>query len=52
MVHLAFRNGKCNLYDFGSSVSLVIRWGSLKGAQRGRVVDDLVSLTEPRSHFS
>lgn len=38
-----FPHGKCNLYDFGSSVSLAMRWGSAKG---GRVVDDLVSLTD------
>lgn len=35
-----FPHGKCNLYDFGSSVSLAIRWGDAKG---GRVVDDLIS---------
>jgi N-sulfoglucosamine sulfohydrolase len=38
-----FPHGKCNLYDFGSKVSLAIRWG---GAKPGRVVDDLVSLTD------
>lgn len=38
-----FPHGKCNLYDFGSSVSLAIRWG---GAAGRRVVDDLVSLTD------
>ena len=38
-----FPHGKCNLYDFGSSVPLVLRWGGAKG---GRVVDDLVSLTD------
>lgn len=38
-----FPHGKCNLYDFGSSVSLAMRWGSAPG---GRVVDDLVSLTD------
>ncbi len=38
-----FPHGKCNLYDFGSSVSLAVRWG---GAPGGRVVDDLVSLTD------
>lgn len=38
-----FPHGKCNLYDFGSSVSLAMRWG---GANGGRVVDDLVSLTD------
>jgi N-sulfoglucosamine sulfohydrolase len=38
-----FPHGKCNLYDFGASVSLAIRWGDAKG---GRVVDDLVSLPD------
>lgn len=38
-----FPHGKCNLYDFGCSVPLVLRWG---GAPGGRVVDDLVSLTD------
>ena len=34
---------KCNLYDFGLSVALVAR---VPGGQRGRVVDDLVSLPD------
>lgn len=38
-----FPHGKCNLYDFGSSVSLAIRWG---GAKSGRIVDDLVTLPD------
>lgn len=38
-----FPHGKCNLYDFGTSVSLAVRWGGAKG---GRVVDDLVSLPD------
>jgi arylsulfatase A-like enzyme len=38
-----FPHGKCNLYDFGSAVPLAIRWGGAKG---GRVVNDLVSLTD------
>jgi arylsulfatase A-like enzyme len=38
-----FPHGKCNLYDFGASVSLAMRWGQIKG---GRVVDDLVSLID------
>ncbi len=38
-----FPYGKCNLYDFGVGVPLAIRWG---GANPGRVVDDLVSLTD------
>lgn len=38
-----FPHGKCNLYDFGGSVPLAIRWGKANG---GRVVDDLVSLTD------
>ncbi len=38
-----FPHGKCNLYDFGARVSLAMRWGGTKG---GRVVDDLISLTD------
>ncbi len=38
-----FPHGKCNLYDFGSSVPLAIRGAGTKG---GRVVDDLVSLPD------
>lgn len=38
-----FPHGKCNLYDFGSSVPLAIRWN---GARPGLVIDDLVSLTD------
>ncbi len=38
-----FLHGKCNLYDFGASVPLAVRWG---GASRGVVVEDLVSLTD------
>ena len=38
-----FPHGKCNLYDFGTGVSLAIRWG---GARPGRTVDDLISLTD------
>ena len=38
-----FPRGKCNLYDFGTSVPLAVRWG---GARPGRVVDDLVSLAD------
>lgn len=38
-----FPHGKCNLYDFGVRVPLLIRWGGAKG---GRVVDDLISLTD------
>jgi arylsulfatase A-like enzyme len=38
-----FPHGKCNLYDFGVGVTLAMRWGGAKG---GRVVDDLVSLTD------
>ncbi|MBI5768782.1 MAG: sulfatase [Verrucomicrobia bacterium] len=36
-------NGKCNLYDHGSMVPLVVRW---PGAKAGRVVDDLVRLPD------
>ncbi len=38
-----FPHGKCNLYDFGTSVSLAIRGPGTKG---GRVIDDLTSLTD------
>lgn len=38
-----FPHGKCNLYDFGSSVSLAIRGPGVTG---GRVVDDLVTLPD------
>jgi len=38
-----FPHGKCNLYDFGTSVPLAIRWGGAKG---GRVVDDLITLPD------
>ena len=38
-----FPHGKCNLYDFGVGVSLAVRWGK---AKPGRVVDDLISLTD------
>ncbi|MEZ6135401.1 MAG: sulfatase [Pirellulaceae bacterium] len=38
-----FPHGKCNLYDFGTRVSLAI---SGPGVQGGRVVDDFVSLPD------
>lgn len=38
-----FPRGKCNLYDFGTSVALAIRWGGAKG---GRVVEDFVNLMD------
>ncbi len=38
-----FPHGKCNLYDFGSSVALAIRGAGTKGA---RVVDDLITLPD------
>ncbi len=41
-----FPYGKCNLYDFGSSVPLAVRWGGAGRSEGGRVVDDLVSLTD------
>lgn len=38
-------NGKCNLYDFGTGVTLVARWPQgIKG--KNRVVDDLVSVPD------
>jgi arylsulfatase A-like enzyme len=42
-----FPHGKCNLYDFGVRVSLMICWGkNVSFGTRGRVIDDLVSLTD------
>lgn len=38
-----FPHGKCNLYDFGTAVSLAISGPGVKG---GRVVDDFVSLPD------
>lgn len=38
-----FPNGKCNLYDFGVAVPLIIAGPGIKG---GRVVEDLVSLPD------
>lgn len=38
-----FPHGKCNLYDFGTNVSLIMRWGK---APANRTIDDLVSLTD------
>jgi arylsulfatase A-like enzyme len=38
-----FPHGKCNLYDFGSAVSLAIRGPGVTG---GRVVDDLITLPD------
>jgi arylsulfatase A-like enzyme len=38
-----FPHGKCNLYDFGSSVSLAVRGPGVTG---GRVVDDLITLAD------
>jgi N-sulfoglucosamine sulfohydrolase len=41
-------NGKCNLYDFGVSVTLAMRWPQVikNNGGKGRVVDDLVSLPD------
>lgn len=41
-----FPHGKCNLYDFGVGVPLAIRWGGRDLGTPGRVIDDLVSLTD------
>lgn len=38
-----FPGGKCNLYDFGTGVSLIAKWPGGKG---GRVVDDFVNLMD------
>lgn len=37
-------NGKCNLYDFGTGVALVMRWP--KVIESSRVIDDLTSLPD------
>ncbi|NRB53644.1 MAG: sulfatase [Saprospiraceae bacterium] len=39
-----FSNGKCNLYDAGTQVPLIVRWPSQVPADR--IVDDLVSLPD------
>ena len=39
-----FSNGKCNLYDAGTQVPLIVRWPQMIPA--GRVIDDLVSLPD------
>ncbi len=38
-----FPRGKCNLYDFGVRVALVVRW---PGQPSGRVVDDFTTLMD------
>jgi N-sulfoglucosamine sulfohydrolase len=38
-----FPGGKCNLYDFGTAVTLAVRW---PGSKAGRVLDDFVSLPD------
>ncbi|MEX0641391.1 MAG: sulfatase [Pirellulales bacterium] len=38
-----FPGGKCNLYDFGVNVTLVVRW---PGGRGGRVVNDFVNLMD------
>lgn len=38
-----FPHGKCNLYDFGSAVPLIVRG---PGVAAGTVIDDLASLTD------
>lgn len=40
-----FPRGKCNLYDFGTNVSLAAMWGGGK-VPGGRVVDDFVNLMD------
>jgi N-sulfoglucosamine sulfohydrolase len=39
-----FPYGKCNLYDFGTHVSLAVRWG--KKVPGGRVVEDFACMTD------
>lgn len=46
-----FPHGKCNLYDFGSSVPLIIAGNGISGINDGvksdaRIIDHLVSLTD------
>lgn len=43
-----FPHGKCNLYDFGTRVSLAITGPGVRG---GRVVDDFVSLPDVAATF-
>lgn len=43
-----FPHGKCNLYDFGTRVSLAVSGPGIKG---GRVVDDFVSLPDLAATF-
>ncbi|MDR0335757.1 MAG: sulfatase [Planctomycetaceae bacterium] len=39
-----FPRGKCNLYNFGTEVSLLVRWGDkIKG---GRTVDDFINMMD------
>lgn len=38
-----FPHGKCNLYDFGTGVSLAMRGAGVRG---GRIVDDFVSIPD------
>lgn len=39
-------NGKCNLYDFGTGVTLAARLPKSMNSKAGRVVDDFVSLPD------
>lgn len=41
-----FPRGKCNLYDFGTHVPLVVSWGGGTRIPAGRVVDDFVNLMD------
>lgn len=43
-----FPRGKCNLYDFGTAVPLVARWGAAPG---GRTVEDFVNLMDMAPTF-
>ena len=47
MDRLAFPDGKCNLYDFGTKVCLAIAGPGVKG---GRVVDDFTCLPDLAPH--
>ncbi len=46
-----FPHGKCNLYDFGTRVSLAISGPGVKSLAKGRVLDDFVSVPDLAATF-
>ncbi|MGI9355602.1 MAG: sulfatase family protein [Rhizobiaceae bacterium] len=46
-----FPHGKCNLYDFGTRVSLAISGPGVKSLAEGRVLDDFVSVPDLAATF-